>query len=320
MNANISLVMHFLHIVSVFTLSFCVLCALITHPFLRWSNRFEPKSRLLLLRLFASWPLLSGLAIGVMVSLPSLSHVSKLPLDHCHNLGGCMMQPISHMLTTGELVMITVLLAILASATLNAFLQWHRLHLLTKQIDTASHTTLASGARLIETTLPMAFSLGIFKSIAVLSTGLVRVLTPQQLDIICIHEQTHVRHHDNEYKWALRLLCVFHLPHVKHALLSEHALAMEIRADQQVARHIQDPIAVAETIVAMQRLMKPLNINAPLCQFIGSALERRVQYLLAQSPGCGLPKYSVALCLLAVILAMTCGSIPLHNALEALIT
>jgi beta-lactamase regulating signal transducer with metallopeptidase domain len=164
--------------------------------------------------------------------------------------------------------------------------------------------------------------LGIFKSIVVLSTGLARVLTPQQLNIICIHEQTHVRHHDNEHKWALRLLCVFHLPHVKHALLFEHALALEIRADQQVAHHIQDPIAVAvaETIVAMQRLIRPLNTNEPLCQFIGSALERRVQYLLAQSPGRGLPKYSVTLCLLAIILAMTCGSIPLHNALEALIT
>lgn len=320
MNANISLVMHFLFIISAATLGLGVLCALISQPFLQWSNRFEPRSRLLLLRLFAAWPLFGGLAIGIMVSLPSLSHVSKLPLDHCHNHGGCMMQPISHMLTTGELVMITVLLGLLASATLKAFLQWHRSHVLTKEIDTASHATLASGVRLIETTLPLAFSLGIFKSIAVLSTGLVRILTPQQLDIISVHEQMHVRYLDNGYKWALRLLCVFHLPHVKHALLSEHALAMEIRADQQVAHHIQDPIAVAETIVAMQRFMKPVNANAPLCQFIGSALERRVQYLLAQSPGCSLPKYSVALGLLAVILAMTSGSIPLHNALEALIT
>lgn len=319
MDADMSLVMHFLFIVSVFTLGLGVICALIAHPFLQWSDRFAPSSRLFLLRLFAGWPLLGGLVIGIMVSLPSLRHASRLPLDHCHNPGGCVLQPGSHMLTIAEFSFFIVLLGLLSWAVINALLQWRRARVLAEQIDIASHATLAPGVRLIESTLPLAFSAGLFKSVAVMSTGLVRILTPQQLDIICVHEQMHVRHHDNGYKWVLRLLCVFHFPHVKNALLSEHAITLELRADQQVAHHVQDPVAVAETILAMQRLMKPLNTNASLCQFAGTALERRVRYLLAQLPDSGLPKYTMALCLSAAIIVVAGCSAPLHGALEALI-
>lgn len=319
MNATISLVMHCLVIISIATLGFGAACALIVRPFLRWSDRFDPRSRLFLLRLFAAWPLLAGLGVGVMVSLPSINHASKLPFDHCHNPGGCLIQPVSHMLTTSEFVIITLLLGLLAWAIVNAFLQWRRADSFVKQIDIASHATLASGVRLIETALPLAFSLGLCNTISVLSTGLVRVLTPRQLNIICVHEQAHLHHHDNAYKWMLRSVCVFHLPHVRRAVLSEHAFTLELRADQHVAQHIQDPIAVAETIVAMQRLIKPFNGSELVCQFAGTALERRVQYLLAPPATCRLPTYMAVLCLLTAIIVTASGSAPLHNALEALL-
>ena len=69
----------------------------------------------------------------------------------------------------------------------------------------------------------------------------------------------------------------------------------------------------------MQRLIKPLKTSEPVCQFVGSSLERRVQYLLAQSPSRNLPKYSAALCLITAIVVITGGAVPLHNALEALL-
>lgn len=318
MNANLSLVMHFLCIVSVVTLAFAVICAVLARPFLRWANRFESDSRLVFLRLFAVWPLFGGFAVGAMVSLPSLRHISKLPLDHCHNDGGCFGQAISHMLTIGEFSIVTVLLGVLAWATIKANLQWRRASALARQIDEAAHGTLATGVKLIESTRPLAFSLGLPKSIAVLSTALVRALTTRQLDIICVHEQVHIRHHDNWYKWVLRILCSVHFPDVKHELLSEHAAALELRADQQVARHIQDPIAVAETIVAMQRLIKPFSASEPLCQFAGNAVERRVQHLLAATPGRSLPKYSAILFRLTAIVVFIVGATPLHDTLESL--
>lgn len=320
MNANMSLVMHSLYLVSVAALGFSAVCALIVRPFLQWSNRFNPSSQLFLLRLFAAWPLLGGLAIGTMVSIPSIYHASKLPFDHCHNIDGCTMQPVSHMLSVGEFMFFSALLAFLFWATVSALLQWRRAYVLADSIETMSHATLAPDIHLVETEEPLAFSVGLFKPVAVLSTKLVRLLTPQQLDIIRDHEQVHLRHYDNGYKWVLRLLCVFQWPHIKRALLSEHAVTMELRADQHVAQHIEDPVAVAETIVVMQRLMKSFRTSEPVCQFVGSALERRVQYLLNHSARRSLPKYSAAFCLMIAIVVIAGGAVPLHNALETLLT
>jgi hypothetical protein len=320
MSANISLVMHSIFVVAVATLGFSLACACIAIAFLRWSNRFNPYSRLFLLRLFAAWPLLGGLAIGVMVSLPSINHASKLPFDHCHNSGGCVMQPVSHMLSIGEFTLFIALLGFIFWAAASALSQWRRARALADSIETMSHATLAPDIHVVGATQPLAFSVGLFKPVAALSTELVRLLTPQQLDIICGHEQAHLRHYDNGYKWALRLLCAFHWPQVKRALLSEHAVTLELRADQQVAEDIQDPIAVAETIVIMQRIIKPLKTSEPLCQFVGSTLERRVQCLLAYSSGHQLPKYSAAFFLITAIVIIISGAVPLHNTLEYLLT
>lgn len=320
MSGNVSLLMHSLFVVSVATLGFGVICALIARTFLRWSERFNRHSRLFLLRLFAACPLLGGLAVGVMISLPSINHASKLPFDHCHNPDGCVMQYESHLLDVSEFIPFIVLTGLLFWATTNALRQWRRAKAVADSIETTSHVSLAPNVYLMEATLPLAFSVGLFKPVAALSTELVRLLTPQQVAIVCIHEQVHLWHYDNGYKWVLRLLCAFHWPHVKQALLTEHAVTLEQRADQHVAQRVRDPIVVAETIVVMQRLIKPLNTVEPLCQFVGSDLERRIQYLLTQSPGRHLPEYSVKLCWITAIAVITCGAVPLHNVLESLLT
>ena len=57
-------------------------------------------------------------------------------------------------------------------------------------------------------------------------------------------------------------MCTFHYPNVKRIILKEHA-SLELRADQQVARSTRCNIAVAETIVKVQRLMSPIKSEAP---------------------------------------------------------
>jgi len=224
------------------------------------------------------------------------------------------------MLTIGELGIAIVLLAVLAQVVCKAVRHWRRVRVLVERIDRASHARLAPGIQLIESSKSLAFSLGLSKSFAVLSTELVRALAPSQLTIICAHERIHLRYHDNWYKWVLQMLCGFQFPRVKNTLLSEHAVALELRADQQVAQHTQDRIAVAETIIAVQRLMKPLSASEPLCQFMGTAVERRVQSLLAQSRGCSLPKYFTVFVSLIAIILFIGGASPLHDALESLLT
>ncbi|MBL4868769.1 MAG: M56 family metallopeptidase [Pseudomonadales bacterium] len=265
-------------------------------------------------------PLIGSLVVGAMISIPALTHISTLPIDHCHDLNGCIGPPASHMATTGELAVISIVFSLLFVGMTTAFWQWRRTHMLLNQLDIASQTILAPNIQLIEAGLPLAFSLGVFKPRAVLSTGLVNRLTSQQLHIVCAHEAKHIHYRDGLYKWLLCFMCSFHWPGVKRALLKEHVISLEIRADQQVALNIQNPIAVAETIVTVQRLMGPTMIDEPLCQFIGSELEQRVHYLLAKTPDSALPKYSASLGFIGSLVLAVCGSVPLHNTIEALIS
>jgi beta-lactamase regulating signal transducer with metallopeptidase domain len=224
------------------------------------------------------------------------------------------------MATAVELAVIGIVFCLLLWGISTALLQWWRSNDLLKQLRVASQPMLASDIQIIETELPLAFSLGIFKPATVISTGLISRLSSQQLDIVRAHETIHSQYRDGLYKWVLHFMCSFHWPKIKRILLSEHAISLEIRADQQVALNIQNNIAVAETIVKVQRLMSPIKPDVVLCQFLGSELEQRVHYLLATSSGSVLSKHSIRIGLLCFLTLTVCGSIPLHNAIEAFIT
>ncbi|WP_162224931.1 M56 family metallopeptidase [Neptunomonas antarctica] len=224
------------------------------------------------------------------------------------------------MVTISELAVIGTALCLFCWASLIAFMQWRRSYKLLERLDVTSGSMLTSNVQLIETELPLAFSLGIFRPNAVLSTGLVNNLSSQQLHIVCTHEEVHAQYRDGLYKWILRFMCTFHYPNVKRAVLKEHALSLELRADQQVALSTECNVAVAEAIIKLQRLMSPIKNEGPLCQFLGSELEQRVHYLLAQVPGSSLPRHTLLLSTICFLILSICGSLPLHNTIEALIT
>ncbi len=317
---SLSLMLHLLYIISITTLILGALCWLINPFFIKWVTKFNPQSRLILLRSFGSLPLVGALVIGAMISIPALNHSSALPIDHCHVSTNCMGPPAPHMVTISELAIISAALCLFCWATLIAFMQWRRSRTLLERLDATSCSMLTSNVQLIETERPLAFSLGIFRPTGVLSTGLVNNLSSQQLHIVCTHEKVHAHYRDGFYKWMLRFMCTFHCPNVKRGILQEHALSLELRADQQVARSTQCNVAVAEAIVKVQRLMSPIKNEGPLCQFLGTELEQRVHYLLAPTADNTLPRHTLLLSIIFVLILSVCGSVPLHNTVEALIT
>ena len=318
MLSNLSLMAHFLYIVSVATLLLSALSYLICPFIVNWIQQFNPQSRLILLRGFGALPLIGALVLGLMVSIPSLSHSSTLPIDHCHGASDCFIPQAAHMATHGELVVISIFCSLLLWAVMAFLAHWRRSSELLERFDLALHSRLESSIQLIETKLPLAFSLGMLKPRIVISTGLVNRLSAQQLSIVRAHELIHVRYKDGLYKWILLFVGSFHWPSVKRIILDEHAVALELRADQQVARS-QSNIAVAETIVAVQRLMCASRMDESICQFLGSKLEQRIHYLLSKAPDKALPKRFLLSAVMCSLFLSIAGSVPLHNAIEALL-
>lgn len=319
MSTHLSSVLHLLFIISSAALLLGVICAIMSNSFIHWTSKFEAQSRLMLLRGYGVTPFIGALVVGAMISIPAISHTSALLLDHCHD-NSCFGPTASHMSTTGELVIIGIFSCLLLRGITRAFLQWRRSRHLLRELNSAPLLTLSPNVQIVDTALPFAFSLGIFNPKAAISTQLLDELTPEQQDIICVHETAHMQQRDGLYKWGLDFMCSFHWPSVRLALLNEHAIASEIRADHTAASAIQDKIAVAETIVKVQRLMRPMSPGEPLCQFLGSQIEQRVHILLTNSPGYEIPRNTVFSVYLFSLALAVCGSVPLHNVIELLIT
>ncbi len=316
MTENLSLLLHLFYIFSVSILTLSLTGWLLSRLFFNWVQQFNIKSRIFLLRSFGAMPIVGAMIICTMVSIPALNHSSILPLDHCHSSIDCVGETATHMVTVSEFAVICLMLMVFLNALFYAIKQWWRANNMLNSIAFVSRKIDGSNIHLMETTTPLAFSVGMLKPKSVLSTGLMTQLTSKQLKIVCNHEEIHTQHRDSLFKWALKLVSLFHLPKVKRTLLNEHASALEFRADQEVSNTVNSNIAVAETIIKVQRIMGSSVEKESICQFLGSALEQRIQFLLSTSPDRPLTNKTIAWFTVTLIIFASLGAAPLHNAVE----
>ena len=288
--------------------------------FFKWVQKFNPKSKIFLLRSFAAMPIIGAMIIGIMVSIPALNHNSLLPIDHCHASVDCVAEAATHMVTFSERSVISLMLLVFFKAVLQALKQWWRANKLLNKVELVSLKQSDLNIHVMETEKPLAFSLGMLKPASVISSGLMHQLTSEQLNIVCRHEAIHAHYKDALFKWALQLASLFHLPRVKRTLLKTHASALEFRADQEVAQTVNSNIAVAETILKVQRIMGSTTEIESLCQFLGSEIEQRIHFLLTAKPCHRLTSKTIVWFSLTLMICASLGSVPLHNAVELLLT
>ena len=212
------------------------------------------------------------------------------------------------------------MLLVFFNAVFQALKQWLRANKLLNSIELVSLKRSELNSHLMETEKPLAFSVGMLKPVSVISSGLMNQLTTKQLSIVCRHEAIHAHYKDSLFKWALKLVSFFHVPKVKRALLNAHASALEFRADQDVAKTVKSNIDVAETLIKVQRIMGSTSETESLCQFLGTEIEQRIHFLLSTNPCLHLTNKAIFRFALTLIICTLLGSVPLHNAVEILIT
>lgn len=163
----------------------------------------------------------------------------------------------------------------------------------------------------VESREALAVSVGLFKPRVFISRGLIQNVSREELKAIVEHEQEHGRRRDNLQK-LLAFLCT--IPSlVQRRLLADLSLAVEQCCDAVAARVLGDPLLVAETLVAVQKLSR--GARGARCGFDSSNIEARVNALLQPSIE---PAYPVlvpgllagALCV--IVLALD----PLHHQIE----
>jgi Zn-dependent protease with chaperone function len=179
----------------------------------------------------------------------------------------------------------------------------------------------APDVELLATDAPVSLTLGALRPRIVVSDGLVRALAPESLAVVLEHERSHVRRRDALRALLARATSWPHLPPVRRALLGALALATERACDEAAAQRTGDRLRVAETVLAVERLMQgapPAAAVALAASFGDSAVPPRIESLLAEPPP--LPDARRAWLTAAACVATAIPLIePLHHATEHLL-
>jgi beta-lactamase regulating signal transducer with metallopeptidase domain len=250
---------------------------------------------------------------------PGVLGLLGLHADHCVQHPGhphlCLVHPTA-MLTASSALLLGVLLVLAAGGALAVALRATRTRRALAGLRNAPARCLAPGVRCIESEQAFSLTAGLGRGEIFVSSALASALAPAHLDAAIEHERAHARRRDGLRRLAAQVLSRSHLPAVRRRILAELELATEQACDEEAGRHLGDRLAVAEAILAAERLVAaaPAQRPGPLLAFGDSAVPARVHGLLADPaarPGPAAWWMAGALVVVAALLVD-----PLHHATE----
>ncbi len=236
--------------------------------------------------------------------------------DHCHVGGGvhhhlCVLHPpaITNHPLAWFIIAATLTPAawVVARAALRAHERWRLSRAL---IRSSRPSELGGDVRLLEQDEPVALTVGVFRPVVLLSTGLIDMVSARTLRIVLTHERAHVRRRDTTWALLDQVTAALLPRPIRGALLGDLVLARE-RACDAVAASAEGDVHVAAALVQVARM----GLSEPACGVsIGaSSIEARVLHLLeGPARGSSWPGWPMA-CVLALAVA---GVGPAHAWIE----
>lgn len=260
-------------------------------------------------------PALAGLGATALCFLPSLANLVGVAGDHClrhedDHLHFCF---VHHPVLRGSieplaLALLAAFVVIVVARELRARL---RIAALEREIGDVPGAFIE-----VDSPVPFAATLGRLRPRVLISRALRTALTTEQLAVVLAHECGHVTRRDLLWRLLVDALSLVHWPSVRRALIAEHALACELACDEVAAAAVGDRLLVAETIVAVERLLPAQPHPAPA--FADRDVETRVEALLAP-PLPAAPARLTGLKLALAIGVTVALADPLHHATETIL-
>jgi Zn-dependent protease with chaperone function len=304
-----------------------LLSAAVARAFGRHVMRWEPVTRHRALLLLAALPILAAAALMLSATLPSLLSLELPGFDHCtlhHDSHPhlCFVHLPSMGVNAGALFVLLVLLGYgVLRASLAAARVGRALRVL-RGLGLSGEARRDLGVTIIETSQPLCLTAGLLRPRVLLSRGLLGTLSDEERAIVLAHERAHVRRRDALVATLVRVLATVHVSSVARWLVREIDIAAEQACDEEAGRAVDDRLAVASAILAVERAThhSAMAQLAPVAVAFGQrAAERRVEALLADPVP---PRSLLALTLLAgaVALALLSQSGELHHLIESLLS
>jgi len=296
----------------------------IAYPRLRgWLGRIVPATRANVLLLLAGLPVLAAILFTALVFLPGELGTRGF-VDHCTEHPGHVHLCLVHHppLDQGLVGWAAALLALVALVAA-AVRQGRRLLRSARAVQSLRHLAdrPADDAlwNVIEADAPLSATAGLLRPAVYLSSGFLRAVDADVLEVVRAHERAHVRRLDPLRQVVAAVLALAHLPRTRCALLNDLALAVEQASDEEAARLVGDRERVARAVLAVERVLaaNPPASDLIAASFGGSHVKVRVESLLSEAQWKTPRGFKAWLTVSAVVLVLAASS--LHHATETLL-
>ncbi len=201
-------------------------------------------------------------------------------LEHADHPHLCLVHAVGALEAPGALLL-CIALAGLTIGLVKAAARVRRTRLFLARLGQPATRATDGGVVYLRASRPFSFVAGLLHPRIYLSTGLTQTLAPDQIEIVLAHERTHQARRDPLRRAAAEAFSLALPPPIRRAILDELALASEQVCDEAAAA-LDDRLAVAETLVAVERLAEPARppALAALPAFGDSTIAARVHSLL----------------------------------------
>ena len=249
---------------------------------------WAPRTRHRALLFIAALPVLAAGALLLSATLPGLISLIVPAWDHCslHNDGHphlCL----RHLPAMGmNHIFVALLAAVIGYSLLRATSACFRIHRAIRIVRTLARSgdpLDSADVTIIDSKAALCVSAGLFAPKIIISRHLFESLRLDEREIMLAHERAHVARRDALVATIVRILSSVHLPATARWLNSELEVAAEQACDEVAAIRTGDRLAVAETILTVERAIRvaqPHHLGAVVVGFAPQATARRVEALL----------------------------------------
>lgn len=179
--------------------------------------------------------------------------------------------------------------------------------------------SIAADLTLLEGEPRLALTHGLLRPRIWLSRSLHAALDERERAIVIAHERAHAVRRDSLRALLLRLVGAMHLPGVRARLGALHRLATEQICDAAAVRACGDRLAVAATLLRVERLLRDAHPGPALATAsqLASDLPARVEALLAEpSESVERPPLGGVWIAVVTLAGALVGARPVHHAVE----
>lgn len=272
--------------------------------------RLHPAHGSSLILLYWAAPVMLAVVASLMLFAPVSEDLLISP--HCH--GSCS----RHSPQTSEIsvALLGLALALISAVGLIGSFLYNMWRSARMRWQFEALASARNGYCLLNAPEPVVFTLGWWNSRVFISDGLLKQCTSGQLSVILGHEQAHLDRRDN-LRLLLVRVCSLVLPSkMRRQAMHDLQILCEQACDFESAQK-HGPIAVAETLVHVGRLVKHSARPQSSLAFDGGDLPIRVQALLSIEGRTCLRSWQFIAIMVAVTYVLLLALDPLHHAAES---